>query len=60
MQLEDGYEIPLIISDYVMPDMKGDELLWLVHEISPKTLKVMLTVQATIEAVGNAIKQAKL
>ncbi|MEG4281679.1 adenylate/guanylate cyclase domain-containing protein [Microcoleus sp. A006_D1] len=58
--LEDGYEIPLIISDYVMPDMKGDELLRLVHEISPKTLKVMLTGQATIEAVGNAIKQAKL
>ncbi len=58
--LEDGYEIPLIISDYVMPDMKGDELLRLVHEISPKTLKVMLTGQATIEAVANAIKQAKL
>lgn len=58
--LEDGYEIPLIISDYVMPDMKGDELLRLVHDISPKTLKVMLTGQATIEAVGNAIKQAKL
>jgi len=58
--LEDGYEIPLIISDYVMPDMKGDELLRLVHELSPKTLKVMLTGQATIEAVGNAIKHAKL
>lgn len=58
--IEDGYEIPLIISDYVMPDMKGDELLRRVHEISPKTLKVMLTGQATIEAVGNAIKHAKL
>jgi len=58
--LEDGYEIPLIISDYVMPDMKGDELLRRVHQLSPKTLKVMLTGQATIEAVGNAIKNAKL
>jgi adenylate cyclase len=58
--LEDGYEIPLIISDYVMPDMKGDELLKRVHELSPKTLKVMLTGQATIEAVGNAINYAKL
>jgi class 3 adenylate cyclase/ActR/RegA family two-component response regulator len=58
--IEDDYEIPLIISDYVMPDMKGDELLRRVHEISPKTLKVMLTGQATIEAVGNAIKYAKL
>jgi class 3 adenylate cyclase/FixJ family two-component response regulator len=58
--LEDNYEIPLIISDYIMPDMKGDELLRCVHKISPKTLKVMLTGQATIEGVGNAIKYAKL
>lgn len=58
--LEDGDEIPLIISDYIMPDMKGDELLRRVHELSPKTLKVMLTGQATIEAVTNAVKYAKL
>ncbi|GET39785.1 adenylate/guanylate cyclase domain-containing protein [Microseira wollei] len=58
--LEDGYEIPLIISDYVMPDMKGDELLRQVHQLSPKTLKIMLTGQATIEGVANAIKYAKL
>ncbi|HAX80205.1 MAG TPA: diguanylate cyclase [Cyanobacteria bacterium UBA11372] len=58
--IEDGYEIPLIISDYIMPDMKGDELLRRIHELSPKTLKVMLTGQATIEAVANAVKHAKL
>jgi class 3 adenylate cyclase/FixJ family two-component response regulator len=58
--MEDGCEIPLIISDYIMPDMKGDELLRRVHEISPKTLKVMLTGQASIEAVANAVKYAKL
>src|ERR671932_1940674 len=58
--LEEAYEIPLIISDHIMPDMKGDELLKLVHEISPKTLKIMLTGQADLEAVGNAIKYAKL
>ena len=58
--LEDGYELPLIISDYIMPDMKGDELLKRVHQISPKTLKIMLTGQADLEAVGRAIKYAKL
>src|ERR671932_950234 len=58
--LEEAYEIPLIISDHIMPDMKGDELLKRVHLISPKTLKVMLTGQADLEAVGNAIKYAKL
>ena len=58
--LEDGYEVPLIISDYIMPEMKGDELLRQVHLISPKTLKIMLTGQASIEAVGNAVNYAKL
>ncbi|HEY9606968.1 MAG TPA: adenylate/guanylate cyclase domain-containing protein [Allocoleopsis sp.] len=58
--LEDGYEIPLIISDHIMPGIKGDELLKRVHLISPQTLKVMLTGQADIEAVANAIKHAKL
>src|ERR671933_1696570 len=58
--LEEKYEIPLIISDYLMPYMKGDALLKNFHTISPKTLKIMLTGQADLEAVGNAIKYAKL
>ena len=58
--LLDGYEVPLIISDYIMPDMKGDELLKQVHVLSPKTIKIMLTGQADIEAVANAIKNANL
>ncbi|MEW6497045.1 MAG: adenylate/guanylate cyclase domain-containing protein [Cyanobacteriota bacterium] len=58
--LEDGYEIPLIISDYIMPGMKGDELLRHVHLLSPTTLNILLTGQATIEAVGNAVNYAKL
>jgi PAS domain S-box-containing protein len=58
--LEEGYEVPLIISDYIMPDMKGDELLKRVHLMSPKTLKIMLTGQADLEAVGRVIKYASL
>ncbi|HEY9700893.1 MAG TPA: ATP-binding protein, partial [Allocoleopsis sp.] len=58
--LEDGSEIPLVISDYLMPDIKGDELLKSIHQISPKTIKIMLTGQADISAVSNAIKYAKL
>jgi adenylate cyclase len=57
---EDGYEIPLVISDYIMPDMKGDELLKRIHALSPKTLKIMLTGQADVEAVSNAVNYAKL
>jgi class 3 adenylate cyclase/DNA-binding NarL/FixJ family response regulator len=58
--LADRYEIPLVISDYMMPNMKGDELLKRIHALSPKTRKVMLTGQADIDAVGNAINYANL
>ncbi len=57
---EDEYEVALVLSDYIMPDIKGDELLKRIHAMSPQTLKIMLTGQADLEAVGNAIKYARL
>lgn len=56
----DEYEIALVLSDYIMPDIKGDELLKQIHERSPDTLTIMLTGQADLEALSNAIKYAKL
>jgi PAS domain S-box-containing protein len=56
----DRLEIALVIADYSMPTMQGDELLRRIHEISPKTIKIMLTGQADIEAVANAINYANL
>lgn len=58
--LEEEYEIPVIISDCIMPDMKGDELLTHIHVLSPKTLKIMLTGQANTVAVVNALNHANL
>jgi signal transduction histidine kinase len=58
--LEKGDEIALVIADCIMPGMKGDELLKRIHTLSPKTLKIMLTGQAELDAVGNAIKHANL
>lgn len=58
--IAENYEIPLIISDYIMPGMNGDELLKRVHRMAPKTLKIMLTGPADLEAVANAIKYANL
>lgn len=58
--IEDEYEVPLVISDYIMPAIKGDELLSRIHEIAPKTRKIMLTGQADVETVSKAIKYANL
>lgn len=58
--LNDNRDIALVISDYIMPDIRGDELLRQIHLKSPDTLKIMLTGQADLEAVSSAIKHAKL
>lgn len=56
----ENYEIPLIITDHIMLDMKGDELLRRIHAQSPRTLKIMLTGQADMQAITNAVNQANL
>lgn len=58
--LDDEYDIVLVICDYIMPDIKGDELLKKIHKIAPKSMKIMLTGQANLEAVSNAIQYARL
>jgi len=58
--LENGYDIPLVISDYLMPDIPGNELLKHIHAISPKTFKILLTGQINTEAVVNAVNEANL
>lgn len=58
--LATGFQIPLIISDYAMPVIKGDELLTLTHKRTPQSLSILLTGQATVEGVANAINKANL
>jgi len=55
-----GHEIALVISDYIMLKMNGDELLKSIHLRSPKTINIMLTGQADIEGVSHAIQYANL
>lgn len=56
----DGYPIPVVISDQIMPGMKGDELLSKINKLDSSIKKILLTGQASIEAVGNAINNASL
>ncbi|MBP0030147.1 adenylate/guanylate cyclase domain-containing protein [Roseofilum sp. Guam] len=58
--LAENSEVVLVISDYMMPRMKGDELLKKIHEICPKTIKIMLTGQADIEGIRNVVNYANL
>jgi len=58
--IQDGYEIPVVISDYLMPGTRGDEFLIKVHTRNPKTLKILLTGHANIEGITNAINKANL
>jgi diguanylate cyclase (GGDEF)-like protein len=55
-----GRELGLVITDFMMPGMKGDEFLVRLHEISPNTVKIMLTGQSDLTGVKRAINQANL
>ncbi len=50
----------LIISDWLMPEMRGDELMVKIHRKFPKIAKIMLSGQAEKSAVDNAFKNAKM
>ncbi|RLD75150.1 MAG: hypothetical protein DRJ10_15805, partial [Bacteroidetes bacterium] len=56
----DSIEIPLVISDQIMPGMKGDEFLEFVYKTSKDTRTIMLTGQADVTSVGKAVNNAKL
>lgn len=58
--IESATEIPLVIVDYVMPGMYGDKLLEKLKQKLPESLSIMLTGQATAEAVGAALNKAGL
>lgn len=57
---EDSIRFILIVSDWLMPGMKGDDLLILVHQKFPNVIKIMLTGQADDTAIQRAQEQANL
>jgi signal transduction histidine kinase len=57
---QEGREIPLVICDQIMPKIRGDELMIQLHARYPKTLKILLTGQAGMDAVVNAVNHANL
>lgn len=56
----EAIEIAAIISDWLMPGMKGDEFLIEVHRQLPHVTKILLTGQADLEAIERANHHASL
>lgn len=58
--VDEGVDILLIVSDWLMPGTRGDEFLIAVHERHPRIVKVMVTGQASPEAIERARRDASL
>lgn len=57
---EDGVSVPVVVSDQLMPGMRGEAFLAEVHRRDPRVLTILLTGQATADAVGAAVNEARL
>ncbi len=58
--VNEGRNVSIIISDYIMPGIKGDEFLAAAHKLVPYSTKILLSGQATLESVQTAINKANL
>lgn len=57
---QDGVEVPVVISDQLMPGMKGEALLAAAYAKDPRVHTIMLTGRASSDAVGAAVNTAHL
>jgi CheY-like chemotaxis protein len=57
---DENKAIIVIVSDWLMPGIKGDEFLIRVHQQYPNVVKVLLTGQADEAAIERAKTQANL
>lgn len=58
--INEGAEIQIVIADFIMPGLKGDVLLSKIHQKLPSVKTLLLTGQASIEGVSNAVNNANL
>ncbi len=58
--VDDGIKVMIIISDWLMPGMKGDDFLIEVHEHYPEIVKLMLTGEVDERSLDKALREANL
>ena len=56
----DAIDVLIILSDWLMPGIRGDELLVRVHQRYPQIVTIMLTGQADQTAIDRARNEANL
>ena len=56
----DAIDVLIILSDWLMPGIRGDELLVQVHQRYPQIVTIMLTGQADQTAIDRAHNEANL
>jgi diguanylate cyclase (GGDEF)-like protein len=52
--------VAVVISDYNMPDMNGNEFLCRIREIHPRTVRILITGQGNMETVTDAINKGAI
>lgn len=57
---DSGVKVIVILSDWLMPGMKGDEFLIKVHQRFPGVVKIMLSGYVDDESIAKAHKEANL
>jgi CheY-like chemotaxis protein len=58
--MESKVNVVIIVSDWLMPGLKGDEFLINLHKKYPGIVKIMLTGQADKSAIERSRKEANL
>lgn len=53
-------EVPLVICDYQMPGIKGDQLIIELHKNYPDTLSILLTGQIDVKGMGNIVNEGRI
>lgn len=57
---DSGVKVIVILTDWLMPGMKGDEFLIKVHQRFPGIVKIMLSGYVDDESIAKAYKEANL